>query len=151
MKNVAATSGQSVNFATLFFADGITWEGICAGSDMVLNFFLSSSRSDSRFPKTAKQGHFRRIQSLHSHARKKCTSLHIFSKLHLNLRTGTLPDAFATVVTIARYAASPMCQTVSQDASAPQAAPRSTYDFRRCPSKHPAVLHSAVSHSYFIS
>jgi hypothetical protein len=120
MKNVAATSGQSVNFATLFFADGITWEGICAGSDMVLNFFLSSSRSDSRFPKTAKQGHFRRIQSLHSHARKKCISLHIFSKQHLNLRTGTLPDAFATVVTTPRYAASPM-------RAGPFAAPRKLY------------------------
>src|SRR5580704_16392142 len=150
MKNVAATSGQSVNFATLFFADGITWEGICAGSDMVLNFFLSSSRSDSRFPKTAKQGHFRRIQSLHSHARKKCTSLHIFSKQHLNLRTGTLPDAFATVVTTLRYSASPMrlpfrnmCQHRQQL--------RSTHDFRRCPSNLSAVLNSAVSHSYFIS
>src|SRR6266849_3704581 len=39
MKNVAATSGQSVIFAALFFVDGIAWEGICAGSDKVLNFF----------------------------------------------------------------------------------------------------------------
>src|SRR6266852_6034809 len=39
MKNVAATSGQSVNFAALFFVDDIAWEGICAGSDNVLNFF----------------------------------------------------------------------------------------------------------------
>jgi hypothetical protein len=43
MKNVAATSGQSVNFATLFFEMGIAWEGIWAGRDKVLNFFLSSS------------------------------------------------------------------------------------------------------------
>jgi len=43
MKNVAATSGQSVNFAALFFVDDIAWEGICAGSDNVLNFFLSPS------------------------------------------------------------------------------------------------------------
>jgi len=43
MKNVAATSGQSVNFAALFFAMGSAWEGIWAGSDKVLNFFLSSS------------------------------------------------------------------------------------------------------------
>ena len=39
MKKVAATSGQSVSFATLFFAEEIAWEGICAGSDKVLNFF----------------------------------------------------------------------------------------------------------------
>jgi hypothetical protein len=43
MKNVAATSGQSVSFATAFLVDGITREGICAGSDAVLNFFLSPS------------------------------------------------------------------------------------------------------------
>jgi hypothetical protein len=43
MKNVAATSGQSVNFATLFFEMGIAGEGIWAGRDKVLNFFLSSS------------------------------------------------------------------------------------------------------------
>jgi hypothetical protein len=43
MKNVAATNGQSVNFAALFFEMGSTWEGIWAGSDKVLNFFLLSS------------------------------------------------------------------------------------------------------------
>src|SRR5271170_6084814 len=39
MKNVAATRGQSVIFATLFFVEGRTWEGICAGRDTVLNFY----------------------------------------------------------------------------------------------------------------
>jgi hypothetical protein len=39
MKNVAATSGQSVNFAALFFEMGSAWEGIWAGRDKVLNFF----------------------------------------------------------------------------------------------------------------
>jgi hypothetical protein len=39
MKNVAATSGQSVSFAALFFAMGSAWEGIWAGRDKVLNFF----------------------------------------------------------------------------------------------------------------
>jgi hypothetical protein len=39
MKNVAATRGQSVSFATLFFAMRIAWEGICAGRDKVLNFY----------------------------------------------------------------------------------------------------------------
>jgi hypothetical protein len=43
MKNVAATSGQSVSLATAFLVEGNTWEGTCAGSDTVLNFFLSSS------------------------------------------------------------------------------------------------------------
>jgi hypothetical protein len=42
MKNVAATSGQRVSFATVFFVLEKTWEGT-AGSDTVLNFFLSSS------------------------------------------------------------------------------------------------------------
>jgi hypothetical protein len=39
MKNVAATSGQSVIFAALFFVEVKTWEGICAGRDTVLNFY----------------------------------------------------------------------------------------------------------------
>jgi hypothetical protein len=39
MKNVAATSGQSVSFATLFFAVDIPWEGIWAGTDIELNFY----------------------------------------------------------------------------------------------------------------
>jgi hypothetical protein len=43
MKNVAATSGQSVSLATAFLVEGKTWEGTPAGSDIVLNFFLSSS------------------------------------------------------------------------------------------------------------
>jgi hypothetical protein len=39
MKNVAATSGQSVSFATLFFAVEIAVEGIWAGRDKELNFY----------------------------------------------------------------------------------------------------------------
>ena len=39
MKNVAATSGQSVSFATLFFAVEIAGEGIGAGRDKELNFY----------------------------------------------------------------------------------------------------------------
>jgi hypothetical protein len=39
MKNVAATNGQSVSFAILFFAVEIACEGIWAGSDNVLNFY----------------------------------------------------------------------------------------------------------------
>src|SRR3974390_724026 len=44
MKKVAATSGQRVSLATVFFVLGITWEG-WAGRDKVLNSFLSSSLS----------------------------------------------------------------------------------------------------------
>src|SRR5271165_5644754 len=91
MKNVAATSGQSVNLATLFFAEGMTWEGMLAGSDIVLNFFLSSSSGDSRSQFFRSKLAFRRIQALYSHARKKCISVHIFSKPHLNVRTGKAP------------------------------------------------------------
>jgi hypothetical protein len=39
MKNVAATSGHSVNFATLVFVLEIVREGSWAGSDNVLNFY----------------------------------------------------------------------------------------------------------------
>jgi len=39
MKNVAATNGQSVSFAVLFLAVENTWEGIWAGTDMLLNFY----------------------------------------------------------------------------------------------------------------
>src|SRR6266849_5496722 len=39
MKNVAATSGQSVSLAILFLAVGIAREGSWAGTDMLLNFY----------------------------------------------------------------------------------------------------------------
>jgi len=39
MKNVAATSGQSVSFAVLFFVVENTREEIWAGTDMLLNFY----------------------------------------------------------------------------------------------------------------
>jgi hypothetical protein len=39
MKNVAATNGQSVSFAALFFGVESTREEIWAGTDMLLNFF----------------------------------------------------------------------------------------------------------------
>jgi hypothetical protein len=44
IKNVAATSGQSVSFAALFFAVGIAREGSWVGTDIELNFY-------SRLPK----------------------------------------------------------------------------------------------------
>jgi hypothetical protein len=39
MKNVAAMSGQSVNFAILFLGMGAAGKGACLGNDAVLNFF----------------------------------------------------------------------------------------------------------------
>jgi hypothetical protein len=39
MKNVAATSGHSVSFATRDVALEIAWVGSVAGSDNVLNFY----------------------------------------------------------------------------------------------------------------
>jgi hypothetical protein len=39
MKKVAATSGQKVSFATLFFAVEITGEESGAGTDTELNFY----------------------------------------------------------------------------------------------------------------
>jgi hypothetical protein len=38
MKNVAATKGQTVNFATFFLVEEIAREGNWAGREMVLNF-----------------------------------------------------------------------------------------------------------------
>jgi hypothetical protein len=70
MKKVAATSGQSVNFALVFVVEMLR-AGIWAGRDTVLNFFLSSSSSDSRSPMARSKLTFRRIQSLCAHARKK--------------------------------------------------------------------------------
>jgi hypothetical protein len=40
MKNVAATSGHNVSFATFFLAVVSTWEGSWEGKDNVLNFYF---------------------------------------------------------------------------------------------------------------
>jgi hypothetical protein len=45
MKNVAATSGHSVSFATLFLAFGSAWEGSWTGRDNVLNFYFRPPRA----------------------------------------------------------------------------------------------------------
>jgi len=47
MKKVAATSGQSVSFATLFFAVEIAGEGSWAGSDKELNFYSRPPKRSS--------------------------------------------------------------------------------------------------------
>jgi hypothetical protein len=50
MKNVAATSGQSVSFAALFFAVGIAREGGWVGSDKELNFYSRPPERNSLAP-----------------------------------------------------------------------------------------------------
>jgi hypothetical protein len=50
MKNVAATSGQSVSLAALFFAVGMAREGSWAGSDMELNFYSRPPKGNSLSP-----------------------------------------------------------------------------------------------------
>src|SRR5260370_29991799 len=88
MKNVAATSGQSVSFAALFFAVGIAREGGWVGSDKELNFYSRSPGRNSLAPlrSTALQSHsklkrvrIRRIQESPLHATKKCAPARIFS------------------------------------------------------------------------
>jgi hypothetical protein len=78
MKNVAATNGQSVSFAALFFGVESTWEGIWAGTDMLLNSYDRPPKrnlfsSPSRLVK-AKPEQMRRemIQGLHPRATKNC-------------------------------------------------------------------------------
>jgi len=82
MKNVAATNGQSVSFAVLFFAMENTWEGIWAGTDMLLNFY-----SRPPWAKSVRAGLWNktrngRIQNLHCHATKKCPFAKIFLNSH---------------------------------------------------------------------
>lgn len=55
MKNVAATSGQRVSFATVFLVVGNARAGTCAGSDTVLNFFSRPPKANlaGRLPKAS--------------------------------------------------------------------------------------------------
>jgi len=78
MKNVAATNGQSVSFAALFLGVESTWEGIWAGTDMLLNSYVRPPKRNlfslsSRLVK-AKPEQMRRemIQGLHPRATKNC-------------------------------------------------------------------------------
>jgi hypothetical protein len=50
MKNVAATSGQSVSLAALFLAVGIAREGSWVGSDIELNFYSCPPKGNSLSP-----------------------------------------------------------------------------------------------------
>jgi hypothetical protein len=50
MKKVAATSGQSVSLATVFFAVGIALEEYCVGSDKELNFYSRPPKRISLAP-----------------------------------------------------------------------------------------------------
>ena len=50
MKNVAATSGQSVSLATLFLVVGMAWEGSWVGTDIELNFYSRPPKGNSLSP-----------------------------------------------------------------------------------------------------
>src|SRR5208282_253913 len=70
MKKVAATSGQRVSLAIAFFALGSAWVGICAGSDKVLNFFLSSSLKDAHSRSSERGRHLQNTFSVHTRNKK---------------------------------------------------------------------------------
>jgi len=74
MKNVAATNGQSVSFAALFFGMESTWEGIWAGTDMLLNLYSRSPWAQFALELAGEQTRNGRIQNLHAHATKKVFS-----------------------------------------------------------------------------
>jgi hypothetical protein len=71
MKNVAATNGQSVSFAALVFGLEITWEGIWAGTDMLLNLYSRPPWAKFALDAAGEQTCKRRIQVLHRYATKK--------------------------------------------------------------------------------
>src|SRR5258708_19338007 len=79
MKNVAATSGQSVSLATLFFTLGITREGSWVGTDIELNFYSRPPKGKLALAAAVKRVRIRRIQESPPHARKKCTQAEFFS------------------------------------------------------------------------
>jgi hypothetical protein len=50
MKNVAATSGQSVSLATFFLVVGMAREGSWVGTDIELNFYSRPPKGNSLAP-----------------------------------------------------------------------------------------------------
>src|SRR5260370_22217948 len=95
MKNVAATRGQSVSLAILFFAWGIAWEGSWAGSDSVLNFYSRSSWSERSLSPNAERLRIRRIQGPSPHATTKCSQQDFFS-----IRLMELPQLLLTKLSL---------------------------------------------------
>jgi hypothetical protein len=77
MKNVAATSGQSVSFATRFFGMEIACVGYCVGRDKELNFYYRPP-SDTHSRAAGKRVRNRRIQESPLHARKICMAENYF-------------------------------------------------------------------------
>src|SRR2546421_10487752 len=71
MKNVAATNGQSVSFAVLFFVVENTSEGIWAVTDMLLNLCSRPPWAKFVHATAVEQARKGRIQNLHTHATKK--------------------------------------------------------------------------------
>src|SRR5256885_4398667 len=71
MKNVAATNGQSVSFAVLFFVVENTRVEIWAGTDMLLNLYSRPPWAKFVHATAVEQARKGRIQNLHTHATKK--------------------------------------------------------------------------------
>jgi hypothetical protein len=77
MKNVAATSGQSVSFATRFFGMEIACVGYWVGRDKELNFYYRPP-SETHSRAAGKRARHRRIQESPLHARKICKPKNYF-------------------------------------------------------------------------
>jgi hypothetical protein len=86
MKNVAATSGQSVNFAALFFEMGSAWEGIWAGRDKVLNFFSRPPKVTLAFQFLEASSPFEEYNLCPRMQEKKWGSTKLFSNKPTELR-----------------------------------------------------------------
>jgi hypothetical protein len=63
MKNVAATSGQSVSFATRFFLVEMACAGYWVGRDRELNFYFPSSKRHSLSLSGEASSHFEEYKS----------------------------------------------------------------------------------------
>ena len=88
MKNVAATSGHSVSFAALFLGDVSTWEGIWAGTDMLLN---SYDRPPERIPVFAAAVEQLRIAKNTSSAPARNKKMHAAHKFFAHQSSFALP------------------------------------------------------------
>src|SRR6267143_3914157 len=87
MKKVAATSGQSVSLATLFFAVEMVREGSWAGSDIELNFYSRPPKRSSLAPLRKSEVTIAEYRSHHRMQEKNAFERYFF---HLANRTFVL-------------------------------------------------------------
>src|SRR5260370_22527311 len=91
MKKVAATSGQSVSFAALFFAVGMAWEGSWEGSGMELNFYSRPPKGNSLSPLRLNEFAFAEYKSRHCMQEKNAPSTKYFRFVQSRFRTVLAP------------------------------------------------------------